>query len=68
MSIYPVKIQEWYPAGDEMYEMSKLFVQYSKCLKCGRGGIKYHKAWAHHSIPWGHGDVWCSWKCYRDRK
>lgn len=25
--------------------------------------MKYHRAYGHHSIPWGYGDVWCSKKC-----
>jgi len=66
MNIYPyVKLIEWYPYTDEMSSFVRLYVEFSKCIKCGRGGIKFSRAYGHHSIPWGYGDVWCTWKCIR---
>lgn len=63
MSIYPVKLIEWFPMTDELTHIARTVVEYSKCKSCGRGGMKYHRAYGHHSIPWGYGDVWCSKKC-----
>lgn len=68
MSIYPVKLNEWFPRGDEHYSNCKVVVQTSECIKCGKKNIKYKCAIGHHSIPWGYGDVWCSSKCFRSKK
>ena len=55
MSIYPVKLSEWYPFGDEMhdvcYEITKIF----RCQSCG-SKLRFNRAIGDHSIPWGHGD------------
>lgn len=67
MSIYPVKLSEWFPFTDEMYFYAKTWVDSSRCLACGKK-MRYSKAIGHHSIPWGYGDVWCSWKCCRSGK
>lgn len=67
MSIYPVKLSEWFPSGDEMYENASSMVEAFRCLACDKK-IRYSKAVGHHSIPWGHGDVWCSWKCCKSGK
>ena len=66
MSIYPVKLNDWYPKGDEMNEIAILSVKFSNCLQCNKKGkdIKYRYAIGHHSIPWGNGDIWCTKKCY----
>jgi len=75
MSIYPVPLQKWFPnpksrnLSDEeawdascQYYAAKITVKLSKCEKCGKH-CKYNRAWGHHSIPWGYGEVWCSEKC-----
>lgn len=62
MSIYPVKLNEWYPFGDKCYEPVKMAVDYSRCLACD-GKLKYSKAYGHHSIAVGPGGIWCSLKC-----
>jgi hypothetical protein len=67
MSIYPVKLSEWYAYGDEMYEIAVSVVNSFRCLACDKK-VKYSKAIGHHSIPWGNGDIWCSWKCCKSRK
>jgi len=66
MSIYVVKLSEWFPKGDEYYENSKMMVEAMGCLKCGKKGknIKYRYAMGHHSIPWGNGDIFCTKRCY----
>lgn len=64
MSIYPVKLSEWYPPGDEHYEYALMMVKSTKCLVCGKIA-QYRYAMGHHSLPWGYGDVWCSKKCFR---
>ncbi len=63
MSIYPVRLNEWFPKGDEYY--AKHIVKCMKCLFCGKEGkkINYKYAMGHHSLPWGYGDIWCSSRC-----
>jgi len=68
MSIYPVHLIEWYPKGDENYVSSKIVTLCSPCLRCGKKAKNYAAAYGHHSIPWGHGDIWCSRKCYKKWK
>lgn len=70
MSIYPVRLNEWYPKGDEYYGNAKTSVTYSKCIVCGKDGknINYRYAWGHHALPWGYGDVWCTKKCYTSKR
>lgn len=67
MSIYLVRLSEWFPPGDEMYENAFGITKHSRCLACGNR-MRYKKAIGHHSIPWGYGDIWCSWKCCESRK
>lgn len=67
MSIYPVQLNKWFPFNDEMYSTCKAIVEWSYCLACG-DKLRYKKAIGHHSIPWGNGDVWCSWKCCKSGK
>lgn len=65
MSIYIVRLNEWFPIGDENYENSKMMVKYSNCLKCGKDGkkVNYKYVYSHHSLPWDNGDMICSKKC-----
>lgn len=67
MSIYPVRLNEWFPKGDQFYEAAKITVKYSKCIRCGKNGkkINYKLCWAHHSLPWGNGEVWCTTRCFK---
>lgn len=67
MSIYPVRLSEWFPFGDDHYESAHSMVMASRCPACG-GKIRYSKAIGHHSIPWGYGDIFCSWKCCNSGK
>ena len=67
MSIYPVLLSEWFPLGDEQHEIAFLMVKTSRCLSCMKR-IRWKKAVGHHSIPWGNGDIWCSWKCCKSNK
>lgn len=62
MSIYPVPLQEWFPKGDENHEVVKAIVAIERCAHCGKY-LKFKKAWGHHSLPWGYGDVWCDEVC-----
>lgn len=76
MSIYPVYLASWYPEistkrpylpGDyDLHRQAKSMVENFKCEKCGKR-CTWKKAWGHHSIPWGHGDIWCSKKCLKER-
>lgn len=67
MSIYPVRMNEWFPKDNENHFYAKTSVKYVSCFQCGKEGkkINYKLAWAHHSLPWGHGDVWCTTRCYK---
>lgn len=66
MSIYPVRLSEWFPKGDENHETMKFLVSRGHCdgafgcLHCGKKKMHWQKAWGHHSLPWGYGDIWCS--------
>lgn len=46
-----------------LHEFAKSTVELSSCYTCG-GLCTWKKSWGHHSIPFGHGDVFCSKKCY----
>jgi hypothetical protein len=67
MSIYPVRLLEWFPPGDEMFNIAFSSVESTRCFACG-SLPNYKKAVGHHSIPWGNGDIWCSWRCCRSGK
>lgn len=67
MSIYPVKLSEWYPPGDERFEICISIANFSRCLACG-DKVRYSKMVGHHSLPFGNGDLWCGWKCCNSGK
>ena len=67
MSIYPVKLSDWYPPGDDKYEITSLLIKMSRCIACDKK-LRWKSAIGHHSIPWGHGDIWCSNKCLQSGK
>lgn len=67
MSIYPVRLIEWYPLGDEHHEIAKLLSDGVRCLACYKK-VRWKRAIAHHALPWGYGDVWCSWECCNSGK
>jgi hypothetical protein len=70
MSIYPVPLQEWFPkpsrfhpdADQHLYETARMLVNLYRCVKCNKR-CKWNRAWGHHSLPWGYGDIFCSKKC-----
>jgi len=69
MSIYPVKLGEWYPKGDEKYEICFEIVKSSRCPRCGRVP-KYTSAIGMHAVPWGYGceEIFCSSRCFRRKR
>lgn len=74
MSIYPVKLIEWYPpfktSRDDKFqhEILKSVIKHMPCRYCGKY-VKFKMAYGHHSLPWGHGDIWCNKRCLtRDTK
>lgn len=67
MSIYPVLLSEWFPFGDGKYETTLSLVKHMRCVACRRRP-RYKDAVGHHSLPWGHGDLWCSWECCNSGK
>lgn len=72
MSIYPVPLQKWFPTNKQdsesqyMHETVKWLVSITKCIKCNKH-CKFNRAWGHHSIFVGYGDIWCSEKCMRSK-
>lgn len=70
MSIYPVKLAEWFPIDDEYHDTMKWLVSngYSDagrgCKLCKKHHMYWKEAIGHHSLPWGYGDIWCRQKCY----
>ena len=70
MSIYPVRVKEWFPPGDPNHSTMKFLVsngygdQVRGCLHCGKKHMHWQQAYAHHLLPWGYGDIWCSEKHY----
>jgi hypothetical protein len=66
MSIYPVRIKEWYvegkPFGAEM-PMLKSMLRCLPCIQCGKK-IRWDRGYVMHSITFGGPDGrWCSKKC-----
>jgi len=62
-----IQISEYIRQGKELHTNCKFSVGMARCFSCG-SSIKWKKAWGHHSIPWGYGDVWCSKKCMKNKK
>lgn len=60
MSIYPVRLNDWFPKGDSNHIHAKIMVKYHDCLKCGKNGKKVN-----YKLAWGNGDMWCTTKCYK---
>ena len=67
MSIWPVRLAEWFPFDHECHEITLSIIKAWRCRACGKR-VKFNKAIGHHSLPWGHGDLWCSWKCCNSGK
>lgn len=63
MSIYPVYLSKFHNTECPMHELAKEIVKLSRCHNC-ENKIKWRYAYAHHSLLWGYGDIWCSKKCY----
>lgn len=65
MSIYPVRIREWYLEGQAFgSEIPTLrsILKYIPCETC-KGKIAWDNGWVDHSITFGVGRGWCSEKC-----
>ena len=67
MSIYPVQLSKWFPVGDDKHEDTRFLIKITRCLAC-RKRCRFKAAVGHHSVPWGNGDIWCSWKCCHSGK
>jgi hypothetical protein len=66
MSIYPVRITEWYDDPKNAFhaerEMLKTILKYTKC-ECCKKSIKWQTGYVMHSITFGYGEAWCTKKC-----
>lgn len=72
MSIYPVRLRDWFPPAsdqDECYLFSTILsiILHSRCYACDKK-LRYQSAVGHHALPWGYGDIWCSWRCCKSGK
>lgn len=72
MSIYVVKLVEWYPPGDIHHGIVKFLVSNgfadagTGCLNCKKKHMHWQDAYGHHSLPFGYGDIFCREKCYNN--
>lgn len=67
MSIYPVRLSEWFPPDDENHSIAYEIVKVFRCLACNKK-LRWKSAVGHHSLPYGCGEIWCSWKCCNSGK
>lgn len=69
MSIYPVRLSEWFSIenGYDLHSTAYSIVQAMRCLACDKK-VRWRAAIGHHSLPFGHGDLFCSWKCCNSGK
>lgn len=67
MSIYLVVLSKWYPFGEDRHDIAVEVIRASRCPTC-RSRIRWKRAVGHHSVPFGCGDVFCSWKCAHSNK
>lgn len=62
MSIYPVKICEWWPKGNKHREDVEEMLLYLPCLTCGKKVTT--RGYLDHSAPYGGPNrAYCSMKC-----
>jgi len=62
MGIYLVKLAEWFPVGDDYHSTLMSIINCVRCLACDKK-VRFKAAVGHHSLPFGNGDLFCSWKC-----
>lgn len=70
MSIYPVRLEKWFPPKDDHRQGALLTVKDNSCKVCGKKDINPKWAYIYHSAPWGYytEDVWCSRKCFLNKE
>lgn len=65
MSIYPVRLSEWFPKGDPHHSTVKLIVSIEQCTYCKKKNMHWQDAIADHSLPWGYyNGIFCKKKCF----
>jgi hypothetical protein len=67
MSIYPVRLKEWFPPGDEHFDVILMITSSGRCRACDKK-TRYQSAVGDHSLMVGHGYLYCSWKCCESGK
>lgn len=70
MSIYPVRVTEWYDDKENAFHTErdtlKMLLKHEKCHRCKKPmSRKWKTAWVMHSITWGYGEAWCTRRCLR---
>jgi hypothetical protein len=65
VSVYPVRLQEWFPPKDEKRSNALLVLKYGECARCGKKNMDPRYAWIYHSAPYGFctDHMWCSTRC-----
>ena len=67
MSIYPVRFSEWFPKRSDQHETALSLTNVLRCYACAKK-VRFDTAVGHHSLPWGCGELWCSWECCESGK
>lgn len=65
MSIYVVRLKEWFPKGDENHQIARWVVSLERCQHCGKKP-RWRNARGYHALPWGYSsEVWCNQHCFK---
>lgn len=67
MSIYPVKLCEWFPPDSVCFSIIYSLIKTARCHACG-SKCRFKAAVGSHSLPWGNGDLFCNWECCNSGK
>lgn len=68
MSIFVVRLKEWFPLGDDHHDTAKYIATGARCEACYKK-VRWRAALGYHALPWGYSaEVWCSWKCVTSGK
>ncbi len=67
MSIFPVKINDWFEPLSSGWNDVQDVLEYHRCYACG-DKVKMNKGVVHHAIAYGHGYAWCSVRCFESGK
>ena len=66
MSIYSVRLKDWYGPGDSLHSTLKFATKFLSCPNCKKKNMHWQDVVGDHSIVHGYGDMWCREKCQRN--